>query len=312
METKTELAAGADAANPTREVDEGAASASIGDATAPGEDTSDGDAVAVDRVAKKDALHKALAKATRAAEKSAQGARELPEDADEKARSKAARAIRRAAEALLAAADDVEDERPKRSLLLGRSWNKVELSEVFGGPNRTRPDWFFAVGDCHTESLDIRYMQPARGAQSTEEYWAESDRPCYTLAVGDTFYDSPAPLTPESRWGDVVGQIRYSVQVVEASPGALQDAPWPEGLAQPPIRSSASQGQLRRRRESEDYTHRTEVVEGTVRFELRHYHDGKPSDAWTSPPVTQREFTEFLRTGVLRGVLQNLPARPGP
>lgn len=76
------------------------------------------------------------------------------------------------------------------------------------------------------------------------------------------------------------------MQVVEALPSTQVVRPWPEGEA---------------------HTHRVDVCYGDVNFHLLRYTDGKPAKPWASPKIDQGEFVEFLRTGVLRDLV-NLPA----
>lgn len=155
--------------------------------------------------------------------------------------------------------------------------------------------WVFGVHTALRESLDIRYDQlvdreataakketlgrPLLDSEKIYRYaWTQGQPPAYGFRAGAIFYDPP--VVSELEWAAALPLLRRSLQIIKATPDA--------NALTLELAGSDSEGVI----------DASMAPMGTVAFTLFEYSDGTIAKTETHE-VTQREFVNILRTGIL-------------
>lgn len=171
----------------------------------------------------------------------------------------------------------------------------TKIDVEFTGPHGNAAGWFFAVPEAFKDTLDIKYVErlvkvPGQkgGKGKAVMAWTQGHPSQYTFDRGHVFYDHPASRALP--WGEVVGRIRYSVQVLDAAPDESLE------LKVRKIEVSKT-GKV-----TEKQVAKTFISPGSVSFEFRRYNDGQVVER-TPYGSTQAEFAQFLKTGKFKNTL---------
>jgi hypothetical protein len=159
--------------------------------------------------------------------------------------------------------------------------------------------WAFDMPEEFKQILDIAYtkrIDKAKNAEKERELghklknkekiyrwvWTRGDPPAYSFAEGHVFYDPPGIRS--MMWADALPILRRIVQVQRATPdpGALLVSGMTDDDAENPERTTAA----------------VTGGPGWVTFEILYYQSGEIAQRQLKE-LTQTEFANFLRTGVL-------------
>jgi hypothetical protein len=127
--------------------------------------------------------------------------------------------------------------------------------------------WFMAVKKCYRNELDIKLTERKKNKQTYSE-WTQG--PYFSFAEGHLFYDTPKAYEKGKKWGQAIKAIKMACKITSAT--------------------------------STNLDKNKNLVEGMVNFTMY-----KPDKKATSLiviqdyEVSQREFVNFLKTGLLNG-----------
>ena len=122
--------------------------------------------------------------------------------------------------------------------------------------------WYFAVGECFKDQLDIKYTDRVIDGKKTKR-WTQGKLFCF--AEGHVIYDTPKAYL---QWGEALKRIKLRCFVIRAVPNRLD-----------------SKGNL---------------INGAVVFKLSKPNKDKDGlDTIGQYDLTQNDFVAFLKTGVL-------------
>lgn len=144
----------------------------------------------------------------------------------------------------------------------GRQKRSLELiAEFVYGYTK---DWYFAVGECFRDELDIKYTQRI---ENTKKVMRWTQGPFYCFAEGHILYDTPKGYL---QWSEALKHIGVVCSVIRATPNLLND-----------------QGAF---------------VNGQVYFKLSKPNQSRTGlDAVDNYQATQNEFVQFLKKGTFKG-----------
>jgi len=127
--------------------------------------------------------------------------------------------------------------------------------------------WFMAVKECYRNELDIEYSERKKDKESFFE-WTQG--PYFSFAEGHLFYDTPKAYEKGKKWGQAIKAIKIACKITSATPTILDK--------------------------------NKNLVQGMVNFTIY-----KPDQKCASLiavqdyGLSQEEFVNFLKTGVLNG-----------
>ena len=122
--------------------------------------------------------------------------------------------------------------------------------------------WYFAVGECFKDQLDIKYTDRVVNGKKTKR-WTQG--PYFCFAEGQVIYNTPNGYL---QWSEALKRIKLHCFVIRAVPNRLD-----------------SKGNL---------------INGAVVFKLSKPNKNKDGlETIGQHNLTQNDFVEFLKTGVL-------------
>lgn len=124
--------------------------------------------------------------------------------------------------------------------------------------------WFFAVPEAFREALDIKYTERKIHGRSIWD-WTQGIPPQLSFDVGDVFYDRPD--IRKSDWDRVRWKIGFAISVCAATSDRLSSG---------------------------------KIKPGSVEFDLSYFGHGR-IEKTERFGTTQKEFMNFLRTGIIPG-----------
>jgi len=137
---------------------------------------------------------------------------------------------------------------------------KRSLNLIANFQNGYAKDWFFAVGTCFRDQLDIMYTERKQN-KKTVMNWTQG--PFYSFDEGHIFYDTPEGYL---QWSEALKKINIACEVISGTPNINDEE--------------------------------NGFINGQVHFQLSRPNNIKTKlEAYSSYHLSQNDFVEFLKTG---------------